>query len=178
MKRCPANSGPPRRADPHANAKWPIYAATVISWLGFLVHNVADLPGQTFLGPETFWAESDRHRRTPPPPSHSVGPRRVAAIGLFIWAALNFLGAGDRTAPGSTALRYRADAAPLLLPRCRTSPRRSNADAVRSIRPRTVSTGSMTAMVQSRRPGAPADADSGAIRPPPSSRLERAGQAA
>ena len=104
----------PRRADPHANAKWPIYAATVISWLGFLVHNVADLPGQTFLGPETFW------------PSlvtgvllllYSVGPRRVAAIGLFIWAALNFLGAGDRTAPGSTALRYRADAAPLLLPR-------------------------------------------------------------
>ena len=32
-----------------------MYSAATISWLGFLVHNVADLPGQTLLSPETLW---------------------------------------------------------------------------------------------------------------------------
>ncbi len=66
-----------------------MYAAAAISWLGFLAHNVADLPGQTFLSPETLW------------PSlitgallivYSAGLKRVAGIGLLIWATLNLVG--------------------------------------------------------------------------------------
>jgi hypothetical protein len=30
-----------------------VAAATVLSWLGLVVHNIADLPGQTLLSPET-----------------------------------------------------------------------------------------------------------------------------
>ena len=66
-----------------------MYAAAAISWLGFLAHNVADLPGQTFLSPETLW------------PSlitgallivYFAGLKRVAGIGLLIWATLNLVG--------------------------------------------------------------------------------------
>jgi hypothetical protein len=32
-----------------------VVAAAVIAWLGLLVHNVAELPGQTLLSPETLW---------------------------------------------------------------------------------------------------------------------------
>ena len=32
-----------------------VVAAAVIAWLGLLVHNVADLPDQTLLSPETLW---------------------------------------------------------------------------------------------------------------------------
>ena len=78
-----------REASRQPSARWPVYAATTISWLGFLVHNVADLPGQTFLSPETLW------------PSlitvallgiYSAGLKRVAGIGLAIWATLNLVG--------------------------------------------------------------------------------------
>jgi hypothetical protein len=47
-----------RQPDP----KWPMSAAATISWLGFLVHNVADLPGQTLLSPKPPWAEPHHHR--------------------------------------------------------------------------------------------------------------------
>jgi hypothetical protein len=64
-------------------------AAAVISWLGFLVHNVTDLPGQTLLSPETLW------------PSlitglllgvYAAALERAAGIGLMIWATLNLMG--------------------------------------------------------------------------------------
>ncbi|WP_154795823.1 hypothetical protein [Occultella kanbiaonis] len=31
-----------------------VTAATVLAWTGFFVHNVADLPGQTILSPESL----------------------------------------------------------------------------------------------------------------------------
>ena len=33
-------------------AGW-VAVSTVLAWLGFYIHNVADLPGQTLLSPET-----------------------------------------------------------------------------------------------------------------------------
>lgn len=66
-----------------------VYAAAVISWLGFLVHNVADLPGQTLLSPETLWPSVVTAALLV---VYAAGLRRVAAIGLLIWAALNLVG--------------------------------------------------------------------------------------
>jgi hypothetical protein len=66
-----------------------VVAAAVIGWLGLLVHNVADLPDQTLLSPETLW------------PSvvtavlltlYATGAVRLAGIGLFGWALLNLVG--------------------------------------------------------------------------------------
>ncbi|MCQ2000373.1 hypothetical protein [Arthrobacter zhaoxinii] len=65
-------------------------ALAVLSWLGLLVHNLADLPGQTLLSPESFlplvlllallvlW----------------FTPRRLwAAWGMLVWGVLNLIGA-------------------------------------------------------------------------------------
>ncbi|HNP70982.1 MAG TPA: hypothetical protein PLO33_03215 [Kouleothrix sp.] len=32
---------------------WWVAAATALAWLGFFIHNIADLPGQSLLSPET-----------------------------------------------------------------------------------------------------------------------------
>ncbi|MEJ3654907.1 hypothetical protein WEH80_35020 [Actinomycetes bacterium KLBMP 9759] len=60
-------------------------AAAVIAWLGLVVHNVADLPGQTLFSPETvlpglftvmlLWLRRVR--------------RRAGAAVLLGWAAVN-----------------------------------------------------------------------------------------
>ena len=65
-------------------------AAVVASWAGFLVHNVADLPGQTILSPESLY-----------PTLIYVAllalwlvprARRVATWLLLGWAALHLIG--------------------------------------------------------------------------------------
>jgi hypothetical protein len=75
-----------READP---GRSPVVAATVIAWFGLLVHNVADLPDQTLVSPETLG------------PTlvfavllvvHAAGLVRLAGIGLFGWALLNLVG--------------------------------------------------------------------------------------
>ena len=65
-------------------------AATVIAWLGLLVHNVADLPDQTLLSPETLWPSLVTAALLA---VDATGPVRLAGIGLFGWALLN-LGGG------------------------------------------------------------------------------------
>ena len=74
-------------ARPSANQ--PVYAAATISWLGFLVHNVADLPGQTLLSPETLVPSLVTAVLVA---AYAVGWRRVAAVGLLVWAILNLVG--------------------------------------------------------------------------------------
>lgn len=87
----PTGGGRPPAAPPSdPGTRWPVYAVTVIAWLGFLVHNVADLPGQTFLSPETLWPSLITGALLA---LYALGPRRIAAIGLFLWTPLNFLGA-------------------------------------------------------------------------------------
>ena len=78
-----------QQADRHPSARWPVFAAAAISWLGFLVHNVADLPDQTFLSPETLWPSLITGALLV---VYSAGLRRAAGIGLLIWATLNLVG--------------------------------------------------------------------------------------
>ncbi|WP_405056702.1 hypothetical protein OG474_28680 [Kribbella sp. NBC_01505] len=60
--------------------------AIAVAWLGFVLHNVADLPGQTLLSPETLY------------PSlvyvALIGVLRWSAWPLFGWAVLNAIGGG------------------------------------------------------------------------------------
>ena len=78
-----------RETSRHSSPRWPRSRTPAISWLGFLVHNVADLPDQTFLSPETLW------------PSvvigallvvYAAGLERIAGFGLLIWSTLNLAG--------------------------------------------------------------------------------------
>lgn len=71
---------------------WWLAAVTAIAWLGFFIHNIADLPGQSLFSPETglptlvylvlflawWWLPS----------------RRVTLWLLFGWGLLNLIG-GD-----------------------------------------------------------------------------------
>jgi len=66
-----------------------LVAATTLSWLGFFIHNVADLPGQTILSAESLF----------PTLIYLVllvlwftPARRIAAWALLVWAALHLLG--------------------------------------------------------------------------------------
>lgn len=70
-------------------ARWPVYAAAAISWLGFLVHNVSDLPGQTPLSPETLWQSLITVALLA---IYSTGQGRVAGICLATWATMNLMG--------------------------------------------------------------------------------------
>jgi hypothetical protein len=66
--------------------------ATVLAWAGFLLHNLADLPGQTPLSPESLlptlvtvtllalWL--------------APATRTAAAWALLAWSALNLIGGG------------------------------------------------------------------------------------
>jgi hypothetical protein len=70
----------------------PTIGATVLAWAGFLVHNLADLPGQTPLSPESLF-----------PTLVTVtllalwlvpATRTAAAWALVAWSALNMVGGG------------------------------------------------------------------------------------
>lgn len=37
---------------PRSGSAW-VAASTALAWLGFYIHNIVDLPGQSFLSPET-----------------------------------------------------------------------------------------------------------------------------
>jgi len=63
--------------------------AAVIAWLGFLVHNVADLPDQTLLSPETLWPSLVTATLVV---LYAAGAVRVAGTGLLTWAVLNIAG--------------------------------------------------------------------------------------
>lgn len=62
-----------------------------ISWLGLLVHNVADLPDQTLASPETLYPGLVLVLLLA---LQYVGPRRLTAGVLFGWAVLNIVGGG------------------------------------------------------------------------------------
>lgn len=87
---------PTRQGGRRLPRKSSVVAAAVIAWLGLLVHNVADLPDQTLLSPETLW-----------PALITAGlltaywkcPERVAGIGLIGWALLNLLGSALSVIP-------------------------------------------------------------------------------
>jgi hypothetical protein len=66
-----------------------VYAAAAVSWLGFLVHNVADLPGQTLVSPETLGPSVVTAALVV---AYAVGWRWVAAVDLWVWATLNLIG--------------------------------------------------------------------------------------
>lgn len=86
----PAVTGRPTRETGRRRPEpsW-VVAAAVISWLGLLVHNVADLPGQTLLSPETLWPSLVTAALLT---GYATGLVRVAGFGLFGWALLNLLG--------------------------------------------------------------------------------------
>ncbi|RSM60084.1 hypothetical protein DMH04_54630 [Kibdelosporangium aridum] len=60
--------------------------AIALSWLGFVLHNVADLPGQHLLSPETLYPTLVYLAL--------IGLLRWTAWPLFGWALLNGLGGG------------------------------------------------------------------------------------
>ncbi|WP_432947759.1 hypothetical protein ACQPXM_11800 [Kribbella sp. CA-253562] len=66
-----------------------MYAFAAIAWLGFVVHNVADLPGQTLISSETLWPTAVTAVLLL---LYAFGPRRAATIGILAWAALHFMG--------------------------------------------------------------------------------------
>jgi hypothetical protein len=66
--------------------------ATTLAWAGFLVHNLADLPGQTPLSPESL---------LPTLVTVTVlalwlvpATRKVATWALLAWSVLNLIGGG------------------------------------------------------------------------------------
>lgn len=62
-----------------------------ISWLGLLVHNVADLPGQTVVSPETLYPGLVLALILA---VHRFGPPRLGAGLLLVWAVLHLVGGG------------------------------------------------------------------------------------
>lgn len=66
-----------------------VAVGVVLSWLGFFVHNVADLPGQTILSPESLFPTLVYLALlivwyTP--------ARRFAAWALLVWGLLHLIG--------------------------------------------------------------------------------------
>lgn len=66
-----------------------VVAAAAIAWLGLLVHNVADLPDQTLLSPETLWPSLVTAALLA---LYATGRVHLAGIGLLGWALLNLVG--------------------------------------------------------------------------------------
>jgi hypothetical protein len=69
-----------------------IAASTALSWLGFYIHNVVDLPGQTLLSPETGL-----------PTLVTLGLflawwwlpfKRLSMLALLVWALVQLVGGG------------------------------------------------------------------------------------
>ena len=124
----------------------PVCAAAAVSWLGFLVHNVADLPGQTLLSPETLVPSLVTAALVV---AYAAGWRRVAAVGLLVWATLNLVGGALSVLPlpvlpfaPEQTLRhysfhalYAATQIPLLVVSSRLVLRRSRPEPPKSGRP-------------------------------------------
>lgn len=81
-------SSPPRAAGTYPGRS-SVVSAVVIAWLGLLVHNVADLPDQTLLSPETLGPSLVTGTLVV---VYATGAARAAGIGLLIWALLNIAG--------------------------------------------------------------------------------------
>lgn len=84
----------PDRPDPGARqlsspGRSSVLAAAVIAWLGLLVHNVAELPDQTLLSPETLWRSLVTAALVL---LLAAGASRAAGIGLLVWGLLNLVG--------------------------------------------------------------------------------------
>ena len=71
-------------------------AAAVIAWFGLLVHNIADLPDQTLLSPQTLWPSVVTASLLG---VYAAGTVRLAGMGLFGWALLNLVGGPLSVAP-------------------------------------------------------------------------------
>lgn len=84
VARRPTRQSGRRRPEPSS-----VVAAAVISWLGLLVHNVADLPDQTLLSPETLWPSVVTAALLT---VYATGAVRLVGVGLFGWGLLNLLG--------------------------------------------------------------------------------------
>ncbi|HYO18186.1 MAG TPA: hypothetical protein VES02_05915 [Dermatophilaceae bacterium] len=80
---------PTRQAGRRLPERSSVVAATVIAWLGLLVHNVAELPDQTLLSPETLWPSLVSAALLV---LYAAGPVGLAGIGLVGWALLNLVG--------------------------------------------------------------------------------------
>ena len=85
--------GPMHPGLPRASS---VVGATVIAWFGLVVHNVADLPDQTLLSPETFWPTVVTLALLL---AYAKLPVRVAGAGLFGWALLNLAGGALSVVP-------------------------------------------------------------------------------
>ncbi|MGI5130699.1 hypothetical protein ACQEVB_28105 [Pseudonocardia sp. CA-107938] len=66
-----------------------LYLAAAVSWLGLLVHNVADLPGQTLASPETLYPTLVLAAVLV---LLGAGVRRLAGGLLLAWAVLHLVG--------------------------------------------------------------------------------------
>lgn len=84
-----------------ANLRWDLgVAATVaLAWAGFFIHNVADLPGQAILGPESLlptfvWLVALGMWVAP-------ATRRAGMWALLVWTVINLVGGAgsDRDPP-------------------------------------------------------------------------------
>lgn len=85
----------PRPKPDHSETSW-IYVTAAVSWLGFLVHNVADLPDQSLSSPETLWPSLTTGALLA---IYRFGATRPATLALFAWATLNLLGAALTVLP-------------------------------------------------------------------------------
>lgn len=74
---------------PAAGHGWAVLAAAALSWLGLLIHNVADLPGQTLLSPESAYPAAVL---TVIVALWFSAGRRVAAWLLLGWGLLHLIG--------------------------------------------------------------------------------------
>lgn len=77
-------------------ARSSVVAAAVIAWFGLLVHNIADLPDQTLLSPQTLWPSVVTASLLG---VYAAGTVRLAGMGLFGWALLNLVGGPLSLAP-------------------------------------------------------------------------------
>lgn len=68
-----------------------LLAAAAVSWCGMVVHNVADLPGQTLLSPETAYPSLIALALVA---AHLARPSRGTAGALLGWAWLHLVGGG------------------------------------------------------------------------------------
>ena len=92
-----------------------VAAATAVGWAGFFIHNVADLPGQTILSPESLlptlicmaalvlWLVP--------------ATRTAGAWALIVWAVLNLIGGAERAPTVVPTVRAGADRRALRIPR-------------------------------------------------------------
>ena len=85
--------GPMHLGLPRASS---VVGATAVAWFGLVVHNVADLPDQTLLSPETFWPTVVTMALLL---AYWKLPVRVAGAGLLGWALLNLAGGALSVVP-------------------------------------------------------------------------------